>query len=81
MRHSIELDCAPGGVRPNSLFPSIVEGTGLSKKDFELVSKFFGNWKWELIGKKDTIYKKALPSIRRRIKALYNEGSIRYGSW
>jgi hypothetical protein len=80
--YSIELDCAPGGTRPDDLFPSVLAETGLEEKDFEIVSKFFGNWEWKLTNKaKFDTYKKVKNDIAAKIKELHNKGTIRYGSW
>jgi hypothetical protein len=79
---TIELDCAPGCPRPGDLFPSVLAETGLEVDDFEIISKFFGNWIFELKNKdKQDLYLQVEDTIRNRITKLYNQGMIRYGSW
>ena len=43
-RYSIELDCAPGGPRPNELLPSVLEGTGVTLDPEITVARCFGNF-------------------------------------
>lgn len=82
MKSTIELDCAPATPRPDSYISGVLEGTGLKVEDFELVSKVFGNWTWELREEsKEEAYAFAKELIKDRIVALYNRGCIRYGSW
>lgn len=79
---SIELDCPPGSPRPDDLFPDVIKDTGLEADDFELTSKFFGNWIWSFKNKsKLKVFQDAKPELAKRIKALYDSGKIRYGSW
>ena len=75
---SIKLDCAPGALRPGDLIEGVLKGTGL--KANQPVSKLFGNWVWEF-DKTDIEWKKIVKVISDRIKSLYNQGLIRYGSW
>jgi len=76
---TIELDCPPGSPRPGDLIDSVIEGTGLPKKDD--CSRFFGNWTWDYSEVSDEKWEKAQPILEERITQLYNEGWIRYGSW
>ena len=76
---SIDLDCAPGGIRPGDLIASVLKDTGLEAGD--PVSKFFGNWRWEIQYDEEKWDKEIRPVIRPRIEALYHSGAIRYGSW
>jgi hypothetical protein len=78
---TIELDCSPGGPRPDDLLPKALEGTELTPNDFEIVSKFFGNWTFELNALKEDIYATHRNTIMTNIKILYDRGFIRYGSW
>ena len=39
---TIELDCAPGGIRPGDLIADVIADLGLPEQ--EPVSKSFGNW-------------------------------------
>ena len=75
----INLDCPPGHPRPGDLIGWVIEGTGLPEKN--PASTFFGNWRWEYHEVKPEIWLKAKPILEKRIKALYHEGIIRYGSW
>ena len=79
MAYTIELDCAPGTPRPDALLPQVLAGTGLELD--EPVSTFFGNWTWAVPADQEEKYLAAKPVLAERIKALYNAGAIRYGSW
>jgi hypothetical protein len=75
---TIDLDCAPGAIRPD-LIGGVLEGTGLTAG--EPVSTFFGNWTWAFDVPREEWVERIQPIIKPRIEALYNEGWIRYGSW
>jgi hypothetical protein len=76
---TIELDCAPGGIRPGDLIGGVIEGTGLELQD--TVGRFFGNWTWNYEDVSPEVWEAAKPTLKERIVALYNSGAIRYGSW
>lgn len=80
-KHTIEIDCAPGGIRPNELLPSVLEGTGIEIDPENTVGRFFGNWTWEVPEEQHELYEQVRDTISERIKNLYNSGRIRYGSW
>lgn len=79
---SIELDCPPGGIRPNDLIGGVLEGTGFTAEDFTTGAPFFGHQTWVLIDP-DRVeeFKSHKPTFKARIVALYNQGRIRYGTW
>ena len=76
---TIELDCAPGGIRPGDLIEGVIVGTGLEPRD--TVGRFFGNWTWNYEDVPREVWEAAKPILKERIVALYNSGVIRYGSW
>jgi len=76
---TIELDCAPGKLRPGDLIADVIAGTNLPERD--TVSRFFGNWMWDYSDVPADQWKAARPVLEARITALYNDGLIRYGSW
>lgn len=76
---TIELDCAPGGIRPGDLIEGVIEGTGLPKK--ETVGRFFGNWMWDYSEIPHEEWMRIRPILKERVVKLYNSGVIRYGSW
>lgn len=81
---SIELDCAPGGIRPNDLIGGVLTDTGLEVSDFDTAPPFFGHQTWRLkasAGKDELFTSIHNDIIKSRVEALYNEGFIRYGSW
>jgi hypothetical protein len=81
---SIELDCPPGNLRPGDLIGSVLEGSGLSEKDFETGPPFFGHQTWvlkETAGKDELFKAHKYETFKPRIVALYNSGAIRYGTW
>jgi hypothetical protein len=79
MMQTIELDCAPGGLRPGDLIDGVLEGTGIEAGD--TVSRLFGNWVWAFEMERDEWVEKVQPIVRPRIQALHASGLIRYGSW
>ena len=79
MEKSIELDCAPGEPRPGDLIAGVIKGTGLMEKETE--SRLFGNWRWDYSEVSDDEWEKIRPVLKERIKRLYDNGIIRYGSW
>ena len=76
---TIELDCAPGSPRPGDLIGSVIKDTGLEERD--TVGRFFGNWTWDYSDVPKDEWKKLQPTLKERVTALYNRGTIRYGSW
>lgn len=79
--YSIELDCAPGSMRPGDLIEGVIEGTGITLDPKKPNGMFFGNWEWVIPEAQNAAYEKAKDIIRERITKLYNAGVIRYGSW
>lgn len=83
-KYSIELDCPPGGIRPDDLIEGLLESTGLTLKDFrDSGTPFFGAKHWLLQAEagKDDLYTEKRDLIKERVTALYNQGFIRHGSW
>jgi hypothetical protein len=78
---TIELDCAPGGIRPYHLFPFVIEGTNLTSEDFRIISASFGNFEFAISKEKEAEFDKNRETFKERVTKLYNNGSIRYGSW
>ena len=76
---TIELDCAPGGMRPEHLIKGVIKGTGLEVK--EPSNKLFGNWTWDYSEVDDETWRLINPLLRERISKLHEDGIIRYGSW
>jgi hypothetical protein len=76
---TIELDCPPGGTRPGHLIDAVIEGLGLGPR--EPIYKVFGNWTWDYSDVDEAHWKAVQPTLRERITALYEAGTIRYGSW
>jgi hypothetical protein len=81
MSFQLVLDCPPGASRPDSLLPSILDGTGVSLSGTEPDSKVFGSWTWSIPNDQAAAYKAARKMIEDRVKALYHQGCIRYGEW
>lgn len=76
---TIELDCAPGYPRPGDLIEDVIKDTGLPTREPQ--SKMFGNWEWNYQDIAEEEWKKIKPILADRIKKLYEQGRIRYGSW
>ena len=79
--YTIDLDCAPGGIRPNDLLPGVLADTGVVIDPENTVSRFFGNWTWKVPSEYNVLYEKNRELIKNRIIALHEAGRIRYGSW
>lgn len=79
MAQTIELDCAPGGPRPGDLIGEVIKGTLLEPR--EPVGMFFGNWTWDYSDVPAEEWEHAKLLTAPRIKKLYADGYIRYGSW
>jgi len=77
---SIELDCPPGYPRPGDLIEDVVAGLNLGPVP-DTCSRFFGCWKWMFQHIPEEQWKAAQPTLKERIKKLYDSGVIRYGSW
>ena len=78
---TIELDCAPGHPRPDSLLAGVLAGTGIKPEQLKCVGKCFGNWTYEIPEELTEQYLAVKEKVASAIKALYNVGAIRYGSW
>ena len=76
---TIELDCAPGTLRPGDLIGVVIKDLGLPEREPQ--SMFFGNWKWNYSDVPEDTWQRARPELKARITALYDAGVIRYGSW
>lgn len=79
MNITIEIDCAPGGPRPDVYLERVFEGTGIPTVDKS--SAFFGNWTFEIGDVKEEVWEQSKTNIAERLKSLYNNGAIRYASW
>jgi len=79
LEQTIQLDCSPGSLRPDDLINSVLEGTGLEAG--KITGKFFGCWTWDFSNISRKKYEKIRPILKRRVTALFNSGTIRYGSW
>jgi hypothetical protein len=80
-RYSIELDCAPGRVRPGDLLPGVIEGLGLTLNATKPDRMLFGEWTWLIPEDQSERYLSVQPIVKERIEKLYHEGFIRWGSW
>ena len=77
---TVELDCPPGATRPDDLIGGVVEG--LRQTPPPVVSKAFGCWTFDFSDVDAAAWQQLwLPTIEKRIVALYNSGAIRYGRW
>ena len=77
--HTIEIDCAPGAPRPGDLIGEVIEGTGLKPKEAE--SRLFGNWTWRYDEVPCEEWSRIQPTLKARLKVLYDQGTIRFASW
>ena len=77
--YTIELYLPPGNPRPDDLIDGVLKDTGVNVGG--PVSKVFGNWTWVIPKEQETLYEQHRETVEARIKALYEDGVIRYGSW
>ena len=77
----IILDCSPGATRPDNILKNVLESTQLEITDFNIISKCFGAWTFELAEDKREIYENCENLIVSKIKNAYNDGLIRYAEW
>ena len=78
VNQTIELDSPPGAARPWDLLPGVIEGTGLPLRDS---GAFFGHAEFGYSDVDTKVWLAIRPTLEKRVKALYDSGRIRYGSW
>ena len=83
VNNTLDLDSAPGSYpRGPELMAQVLEGIGLKNgEDVVCTGAAFGNFTFHVNPEKDKEYEAVKSTIGERIKALYNGGRIRYGSW
>jgi hypothetical protein len=85
---TIELDTPPErmGSRP-ALIRAVLKGTGLpgDGDDKEAARRsmgaMFGEETWNFSDVPSDVWRKAVPTLKKRISDMYRRGQIRYGSW
>ena len=77
----IKLDCAPFMPRPGDCIGAVVKGTVLEKHLGKPTAMAFGCWTWSFPQVSSEDWLEAKKVIGPRVKKLYEEGRIRYGSW
>jgi hypothetical protein len=73
---TLEIDCAPGGIRPGEVLERVSEGTKLQPKEPNGMA--FGNWIWHYDEMDDESWEEAKKIIFPRLKEAYEQGVIRY---
>ena len=78
IKTTIEIDCDPytGMGRQGDHFKNICKNI-LHCEYYEPVSKFFGNWTWEVEYENE----EQREAVKAFLTDLYNEGLCRYASW
>lgn len=92
----IEIDCAPGGTRPDTHFSNIVNKLETQYKENEHIVAFakslqnlqhisarFGNWEWKIEFNDENIMLKDVVQnhFKTHLTSLHNSRAIRYASW
>lgn len=75
----IEIDCAPGPVRPDAFYVNTIVGTGLPFR--EPTCKVFGCWTWDYSDLPLEVWERVTPILKERLTAFYLKGAIRFASW
>ena len=76
---TVNIDCAPGPIRPDAYFRVICEELGIEY--FEPVTKFFGDWQWKLPELTEEQLKIYEEFVGDYLRGLYANGYVRYVSW
>lgn len=79
LEQKFSIGCAPGSTRPNDYLKEVLEGTDIPIRGE--VGRCFGDWDWDYSDINPKVWKKALPTIKERLKKLYDKGSIRFAEW
>jgi hypothetical protein len=79
--NTIEIDCAPFSTRPDEHFKNMCTDLDMQLEGFKLVSKFFGNYTWEILPFYEEIYKSKQHLVKDWLTKLHNNGRCRYASW
>lgn len=88
---NIEIDCAPGPIRPNKYYKLIMEellkNSNKEIKDWstklidqEPITKKFGEWCWYL-EIDSNIYSTVQNIFKEKLIEFHNDNKIRYASW
>lgn len=72
----IQIDCAPGNIRPGDILKEVIQDTELKYK--EPISTFMGEWTWEYNEIDTKLFIKIKDIIFPKLKKAYDEGRIRY---
>ena len=95
MNLNIEIDCAPGALRPDYFFEKIIGYIHDTNKEDNLIiefleninkqptSKLFGCWKWEInfTEKYKELFETIQSSFKTKLTEYYNNSAIRFASW
>ena len=75
----LEIDCAPGPIRPDVYAQVICSKHNIEYK--EPVTKFFGNWVWDLpTSFPEELLTATADTVMVYLKELYERNNIRYGA-
>lgn len=81
-KYYISIDCPPNSIRPDDVLSVVLNGSKLTRNNFSVISKTFGEWKFVLnndCNPNDFI--EYLPNIRPKLLQCLNDGKIRYAEW
>jgi hypothetical protein len=81
-KYYITIDCAPNGIKPDSVLVDALKNTKMTINNFTLTTKTFGEWIFVLnndCNANDFI--ESLPSIKVSLTNSYKKGHIRYAEW
>lgn len=86
---AIEIDCAPGGARPNVILELVLATLPVSDKaennlsydDFLLTNTFFGEWTFTVKRGREGVYQQHKVLFGQALKKFHEKGVIRFASW
>ena len=73
------IDCAPGGIRPNTYAERVFEKLGINP--IEAYNKCFGAWEWEVDVDDNFDYESFKMWMKAEMDELYKAGRIRDAQW
>lgn len=78
---TIEIDCAPGNLRPGDVMKSMIEELELPFKYKETSGRLFGNWTWTFNEFNEEDWRAIQKKVGPYLTKCWEKGTVRYASW